>query len=132
MAYVLTDECGRPIQPSSPRELYMNVDAAFQRDFTPLVVCRPPVMKSVWEAFVNRLPEPLWLYEDGVVCSASGEVMMKDEGEPYIRWQKNIEHTSSLKAAIEAGVHYGSGTALMAVEPLEYADSALYRIEWGQ
>lgn len=130
-AYVLTDEYGGLIQPSSPRELYINIAAAFQRDFTPLVVCRPSVMKSAWEAFVKRMPEPLWFYEDGEVFSESGEVMMTDGDEPQSRWQRNIEHADSLTAAIEAGVHYGSGAALMAVERLEWTDSGLFRIEWG-
>lgn len=131
IAYALTDAHGFPIEASSPRELYMNIEAAFQRDFAPLVVCRPSVMKSVWDEFVKRLPEPLWLYENRQVCSERGEVVMNEDGEPSTRWQRSIDNTESMEAAIESGIRYGSGSVLMGVEQLACKDPAIYQIEWG-
>lgn len=131
-AYVLTDKDGCPVEASSPRDLYIHVDAALQRDFTPLVVCRPAVMKSAWEAFVSKIPEPLWVYEAGKVFSDCGNVVMEEDGEPCARWKRGIDDAQSLKTAMTEGIHYGSGIALTGVELLEITYSAMYHIEWGR
>lgn len=132
VAYVLTDKDGCPLEASSPRDLFINVEAALQRDFTPLVVCRPSIMKLAWEAFVTRILEPLWVYEDGKVFSECGDVVMQENGEPCVRWLRGIDDVPSLKTAMIEGMHYGSGIALTGVEPLEITYSSMYYIEWGR
>lgn len=134
-AYALTDEDGIPIVAKTPVELYYNIIAALERDFKPLVVCMPRVMKSSWRGFVEQFPEPIWVYDAGKVMDDMGNTVMIDDGEVAALWQRGIGSQQDLKKAQESGVHYGSGThdgvALMGTDELRIAPGNLYKIQWG-
>lgn len=130
VAYALTDKSGVLIEAPTPRELYLNIYAALQRDYTPMVTLRPAYMAAEWETFIGRIPEPVWVYENGEILT--GTLIIKDDSDDVgQRWVREINTKEKLKSVMASGVHYGSGLALASVNKLEILQSSMYQVQWN-
>lgn len=135
VAYVLTDENGEPKTTDTPRELYMYVIEALKRDFSPVVVYRPSSMKAdaAWTQFKKDVPAPVWVYENGSVIDENGCVVMRESGDNVeSRWQRKIDNKKEHDSAMRAGVHYGSGNALIEPDELSVQRENRFSVAWGE
>lgn len=131
-AYILVDSQGDPCLPNTPRELFMQIDEAMERSMIPLVVCRPQFMVDGWCEFIAAIPEEnsIWLYEKGEIIDHEEKSRMSETANLAQRWQRGIGTIDQLKEAMKAGIRFGSGAALVDVDPLDIKDMEKYRVHW--